>query len=281
MNRKSVNFVLAEAAARLSVAEVHSPRLDARVLLAHALGVRSDSLLTIDQVDEARLRKFEELVGRRAAREPVAYITGMKEFFSLEFEVGPGVLIPRPETETLVEEAFREFPDPDAGLDVLDLGTGSGCLIVSFLERYGRAKGIGIDASAESLVWASRNSSRHGVSNRCEFARGGWNVTGTFDVVFANPPYLSEQELAEAAPEIRVYEPKAAFIAGCDGLASYRALAPELAGTLRPQGLAFVEIGAGQAPNVVSILENSGLELRRIAPDLTGTPRCIIVGRRH
>jgi release factor glutamine methyltransferase len=271
--------IFGAAVKRLADAGVDSARTDARVLLTRVLGVPSDTVVGSRQIDENQLKAFEGLVSRRAAREPLAYITGVKEFFSLELEVGPGVLIPRPETETLVEEAAREFPDRDAPLEVVDLGTGSGCLLVAFLTQYGQARGVGIDASPEALAWARRNIERHRISERCSLSRGGWNSNGVFDVVFVNPPYLTEEEFSHAEPEIRRYEPEAAFVGGCDGLAAYRDLVPDIAGALKAEGLAFVEIGAGQAEAVSGLLRQAGLELRRIAADIAGISRCIIAGR--
>jgi release factor glutamine methyltransferase len=134
--------------------------------------------------------------------------------------------------------------------------------------------------SADAIAWAQRNVHRHGLSGRCNLVSGDWNAEGPFDVVFTNPPYLTDNEFAGAAPEIGRYEPKVALAAGCDGLASYRALVPELACVLKPSGLAFVEVGAGQAHVVAGILGENGLELHRIAPDLAGIPRCVIAGRR-
>jgi len=279
MTRRGTGEVLAAAAMRLAEAEIDSPRLDARLLLAHALGVPANVPLATMSIREEQFRAFDAFITRRSAREPLAYITGIKEFFSLDFEVGPGVLIPRPETETLVEEALRGFPDREAALEVLDLGTGSGCLIVAFLVQYHRAQGIGVDVSAEALVWATRNVARHGLARRCTLERGDWNAGGAFDVAFTNPPYLTEDEFARAPPEIGRYEPKSAFIAGKDGLASYKALIPKVAGALKPGGLAFIEIGAGQIDAVARIIEESGLELRRVAPDLAGISRCLIAGR--
>lgn len=272
--------MLASAARRLEEAGIDSARLDARVLMAHVLGVKSDAVISISTVTSEQATAFESLVARRAAREPLAYIIGIKEFFSLEFEVGPGALVPRPETEALVEEAMRSFPDRDAALDVLDLGTGSACLLVAFLARYQFARGVGVDESEAALAWAGRNVRRHGLSGRCALRRCGWNAKGVFDVVFANPPYLSEEEFARTAPEIRLFEPKKALAAGCDGLAAYRTIASELGRQLRPGGLGFLEIGVGQDIAVKRILEENGLELRRLTPDLAGVPRCVIAGRR-
>ena len=280
MKQSPVREALAGAVARLADAGIDSARLDARVLLAYALGVPANVPLAAAELDRKQLAVFDAFVTCRAAREPLAYITGVKEFFSLDFEVGPGVLIPRPESEILIEEALRDFPDRDAALNVLDLGTGSGCLVITFLAHYRHARGLGVDASAEALAWAARNVARHGLSQRCTLARGDWNAHGAFDVILANPPYLTDEEFAHAAPEISRYEPESAFVSGQDGLASYRALAPVVAGGLKPAGLVFVEIGAGQTDAVAGIFGDSGLELRRVAPDLSGISRCIIAGRR-
>lgn len=279
MSERSTRDALTFAAQRLAESGIDSARLDARVLLAHALGLPGDVPLAFKTIGQEQREAFDALIARRVAREPLAYITGTKEFFSLNFEVGPGVLVPRPDTETLIEEALREFPDRGASPDVLDLGTGSGCLLITFLKHYDGARGLGVDASPEALVWAARNVSRHGLAGRCTLVRGGWSATGAFDVVFANPPYLTDAEFLEAAPEISRHEPRLAFVAGPDGLSAYRNLIPQIAGTLKPGGTAFVEIGAGQSNAVTGIIKENGLELHRVAPDLTGTSRCIIAGR--
>lgn len=263
---------------RLKAAGVDSPRTDARAMLARALGVSVEEVLGVEEIDPVACEGFESLLSRRIAREPLAYITGAKEFFSLDFEVGPGVLIPRPETETLVEEALRVFPDRNARLRVLDYGTGSGCLMVVLLRYFPNAAGLAVDISNAALAWAERNARRHGVAGRLTFAN---QVTAqnTFDVVVANPPYLTDTEYARAAPEISRYEPRSAFVAGADGLACYRTLAVCLAATLAPEGLAFVELGAGQNRPVAELFAAAGLEVRRFVPDLQGIPRCVVVGR--
>jgi release factor glutamine methyltransferase len=172
-------------------------------------------------------------------------------------------------------------PDHQAPLNVLDLGTGSGCLLIAFLANYPRANGVGVDASERTLDYARRNAARHNLEARCEFRAGGWlNAWDmTFDVIFANPPYLSETELETCAPEIKIYEPQSAFAAGRDGLEAMRALGPALSRQLATGGTGFVEIGRGQAAAVAQILVGSGLEVRRVAPDLSGEPRCLVIGR--
>jgi release factor glutamine methyltransferase len=220
------------------------------------------------------------LLERRAAREPTAYITGEREFWSLPFEVGRGALIPRPETETLVEEAERQFPERDRPLAVLDLGTGSGCLLIAFLSDYPNAVGTGVDISASALEWAHRNGERLGLSKRCTWLQGGWTAApASYDIIFSNPPYLAVDEEKGLAPEIALYEPPGALFAGLDGLDAYRALGPVIADGLTPTGRAFLEIGAGQQEKVCEVLVTHGLEIMGITPDLSGIPRCVAVAR--
>lgn len=265
----------------LRAAGIESARLDARVLLAFALGVSPDSIFALEGVSPEGMEEFGRVVERRRAREPLAYITGVREFWSLPFEVGPGVLIPRPETELLVEAALREFGAGDGQLRVLDIGTGSGCLLVAFLAERSRARGTAVDSSDVALAYARRNVIAHGLAARARLVQASWDSPGerAFDVVFCNPPYLSEAEFALASPEIRLHEPRSALVAGTDGLAAMRALAPSLVETLAPSGLAFVEIGAGQSAQVSEIILSCGLEVRQTIPDLSGVPRCLMIGR--
>lgn len=234
--------------------------------------------MTVVENEDESARLFDAFLARREAREPLAYIVGHKEFWSLDFEAGPGVLIPRPETETLIEEALKAFPDRAAPLRILDLGTGTGCLLVTALTLYRNASGTGIDVSAAALSWARRNAAAHGVTGRCEIKEGGWaDATGErFDLVFANPPYLSTAEMAGLAPEL-AYEPSSALESGPEGIEAYRVLGPAIAAVLAAQGRAFLEIGAGQRAAAGAALEAAGLEIEAATPDLSGTPRCIVV----
>lgn len=278
---ETLRAALARAAQRLRAAGIESARLDARLLCAHALGGASDAVFSGEDPDAAQLELFEQLVARRAGREPLAYITNHKEFWGLDFAVGPGVLIPRPETETLVEEALRAFPHRGAPLQVLDVGTGSGCLLISFLRERIGATGIGIDISEAALSFALRNAARHGVDGRSGFFAAAWEppVDKTFDVILANLPYLSEDEFACAEPEIRNHEPAIALRSGPDGLAAMGDLARVLALRLSQGGLAFVEIGAGQRGAAGRILGEKGLDVRKAAPDLSGVARCLVIRR--
>ncbi len=250
-----------DAIERLRAAGVDNPRLDARVLREAA-------------VDDA---EFQSFIQRRVAREPVAYIAGHKEFWSLDFEVGPGALIPRPETETLIEQLLARFPDRAAPLDILDLGTGTGCLLVTALQEYRHARGTGVDSSAEALGWARRNVEKHHLQGRATLIEGDFaQIAGAYDVILSNPPYIRSEDIVALDPEVRRYEPAVALDGGPDGLDAYRALGPVLRSLLKPGGLAFLEIGIGQGDAVGPLL---GLEIPGIVPDLAGIPR-VVIGRK-
>ncbi|MEJ0044390.1 MAG: peptide chain release factor N(5)-glutamine methyltransferase [Rhizomicrobium sp.] len=274
---------LAAAVARLRDAGVDNPRLDARLLWEFARSLSSPAVAgegDREAVEGAAAgRLFETLIARRAAREPLAYITGAKEFWSLAFAVGPGVLIPRPDTETLIEELIRLTPDRSAPLSILDLGTGSGCLLVAALTEYPAAHGVGIDSAPEALAWARRNVAAHGLQARASLIETAWpeEASPGFDAILANPPYIPTAEIDTLEPEVSRYEPRPALDGGPDGLAAYRTLAPRIARLLKPSGSAFFEFGAGQADAVSAIMTSAGLRTMKIAPDLAGIARCAVV----
>ncbi|MGN6148808.1 MAG: peptide chain release factor N(5)-glutamine methyltransferase [Rhizomicrobium sp.] len=255
--------LLREVSARLSKAGIDSARTEARMLIECAKG------------DAATL---DRLMARRLRHEPIAYIIGHKEFWSLDFEVGPGVLIPRPDTETLVEQALKAFPDKSAPLRVLDLGTGSGAIPIAFLSERPNAKGLGVEQSPEAMIWARKNIARHNMADRLALQGDDWLMlaTGTFDVIFSNPPYIESQVIPTLDPDVKDYEPRAALDGGRDGLDAYRAIAPIIAANLGTDGRAFVEIGQGQEQKVPKIFAASGLETVAVVPDLGGIPRCAI-----
>jgi release factor glutamine methyltransferase len=259
-----VSDLVRDVAVRLSAAGIDSARTEARILIGHADG-------------DANM--LERLIVRRIAHEPIAYIVGHKEFWSLDFEVGPGVLIPRPETELLVDEALKAFPDKDAPLNVLDLGTGSGAIPIAFLSERPNARGLGIERSQDAMIWARKNIARHKFETRLQLQGDDWLMLGAgqFDVIFSNPPYIESDVIPTLDPDVRDYEPLAALDGGRDGLDAYRALAPIIAARLAPGGRAFLEIGQGQEQKVPSILKASSLETIRVAPDLAGIPRNVIV----
>ena len=249
-------------------------RLDAEVLLAHVAGVPRLKLLlspwrTIDA------EAFDALVDRCAAGEPVAYITGTRDFWSLVLQVTPDVLIPRPDSETLIEAALDHFAGGAGPRRVLDLGTGSGALLLSALTEWPAARGIGVDSSEGALRIATANADTAGVAERAVFDHGGWDAaTGAFDLVLCNPPYIATG--AVLPRDVVDWEPASALFAGADGLDDYRALAPLLGGYLAPGGVACVEIGATQAEAVTALFAAQGLAVA-LRHDLAGLPRCLVV----
>ena len=259
------------AAARTLAAVCDTARLDAELLFAHALGITREALL----LDPARAIPpgFDALVQRRLAHEPIAYITGTRAFWTIDLAVGPGVLIPRPDSETLIEAAIAHFGDR-APATILDLGTGPGTLLLAALDHWPGAQGVGVDASPVALDYARGNAGRLGIGGRATFIEGGWAGTGDrFDLVLCNPPYVATDE--PLPPDVADWEPAGALFAGPDGLDDYRVIAPLLAAQLAPGGCACIEIGHRQAAAVTGLLNAAGLQvsLRR---DLAGRDRCLV-----
>ena len=278
---QTADMLLGAAAQRLRAAGVESPRREARLLLAHALGVKPEIIVSgkFSPQGIAFRGRFEAALARRAAREPLAYIIGRREFWSLDFEVGPGVLVPRPESEIMVEEALKRFLHVDSPLRVLDLGTGSGCLLLAFLSERVKAQGLGVDISEEALAIAKRNAAHLGLEGRTRFLRDDWmgTLSGAWDVIFINPPYIVEGDLDGLDPEVSRYEPRAALDGGPDGLCAYRRIAAALRPRLALKGRAFLEVGQGQAGPVERLFAEKGLTVEETVFDLAGIPRCLVV----
>lgn len=248
-----------------------TPRLDAEVLLAHHLGCsRGDLLLNPERNFDPQ--GSEKLVDRRANGEPVAHITGTREFWSLTLKVSPAVLIPRPDTETLVEVALKLCTHPPAR--ILDLGTGSGALLLACLSEWPKATGLGIDASPAALAVAQENAQSTGLAGRVNFRLGDWaeGLSERFDLILSNPPYIAETE--ELSEEVRTFEPASALFAGGDGLDDYRRILPQLPGLLNPGGLAVLEIGHKQGPALMAMASDHGFTAS-LHPDLAGRDRCV------
>jgi len=222
-----------------------TPRLDAELLMAHALGVTRETLL-LRHLDDPVPPPFADLLARRLAHEPVAYVTGTRAFWTIELSVGPGALIPRPDSETLIEAAVDHF-GAQGPKTILDLGTGPGTLLLAALDQWPGATGVGIDRSETALAYARRNAERLGLADRAQFRRGDWGagLDERFDLILCNPPYVEAG--AQLASDVAEWEPHEALFAGSDGLEAYRDLAPGMRRWLAPGGLACVEIGAGQA----------------------------------
>lgn len=262
------------AATRCLAAVSDTPRLDAELLMAHALGTTREQLL-LRHLDDPTPASFELLIGRRLTHEPIAYIIGTRDFWTISLTVGPGVLIPRPDSETLIEAAIEHLPDVEAPLRILDLGTGPGTLLLAALAHWPEAHGLGVDASPYALDYARRNAERLDLADRASFRLGNWaeGVAGDFDLVLCNPPYIATNESLPA--EVREHEPRAALFAGPDGLDDYRIIASQLPRLIAPGGMAAIEIGATQAKAVSALLTAQGLKVA-VRRDLAGRDRCVI-----
>ena len=268
---RSIRQALIHATARL-IPVTDTPRLDAELLLAHALGITRERLI-LDPPDHVA-DSFEALLQRRLAHEPLAYITGSRDFWTITLAVGPGVLIPRPDSETLIEAALAHF-EASPPATVLDLGTGPGTLLFAALSEFQSAQGLGVDASDDALAYARRNAAALGLADRATLVRGDWGegLSGPFDLILCNPPYVESD--AALSPEV-LNEPHGALFAGPDGLDDYRRLAPQIARLLAPEGCACVEIGYTQAQAVRALLEAEGLDVA-VRRDLAGRDRCLLV----
>ncbi len=261
-------------AALLRAGGIEEPRREARIIVAEATGFdQTRQLSARDHVVEAG--PALALARRRAAREPMAYLLGRRGFWGHEFAVGPGVLVPRPETETLIEAALEALPDRTLPLDILDLGTGTGCLLLTLLSLYPNAIGVGIDRSPAALAYAATNRAALGLAARAGLVCGSWlePLSGRFDLIVANPPYIAPDELRDA--ETR-HEPELALLAGVDGLDAYRAIAAPAFAACRSGAVLIMEIGATQAAAVTEVLNDAGFGEISCREDLAGRPRAIV-----
>lgn len=265
---------LTQATAR--IADVSdSPRLDAELLAAHALDCTREAML-LARLDDPVPDGFEALVERRLHHEPVAYITGSRAFWTIELQVGPGVLVPRADSETLIEAAVAHFAGRSPGR-ILDLGTGPGTLLLAALDEWPAATGVGVDASAIALDYARRNGEALDMDRRVTWLQGDWTagIEGRFDLILANPPYIGTDE---ALPrEVVGHEPAGALFAGRDGLDDYRRIVPELPRLLAPGGIAAIEIGYRQGDAVMALVRDAGLPVR-LVHDLGNRARCVVAG---
>lgn len=270
------------AVERLRAAGVESPEAGARVLLKFALSLDDAALVSASRtlISEEQRAYIGRLIDRRIAGEPVARIIGRKEFWSHSFQLGADTLVPRPETETIVEAALSIFPAQDAKLRVLDLGTGSGILLASILLERKKATGIGIDRNENTLRIARENLNALGLVERAQFICGDWSAAldQRFDLVVANPPYIASKDISSLAREVREHDPHTALDGGADGLDAYREIIAELPQLISEKGIAVLELGIGQEDEVAALARARGLEVREPARrDLGNVPRALIV----
>jgi release factor glutamine methyltransferase len=271
---KALHRALADAARTLAPAS-DTARLDAELLMAEALGIDRDRLL-LSPPDRPVPERFWTMVERRRGGEPVAYITGRRAFWNIELHVGPGVLIPRPDSETLIAAALEHFEGAAPPARILDLGTGPGTLLLAALDLWPKATGLGIDASRRALSYAAANARRLGSDGRAEWRLGDWAVglEECFDLILCNPPYVATD--ASLGPGVAEHEPAEALFAGPQGLDDYQRIAPQIGRLLCPHGLAAIEIGYDQGETAAALFRAQGLHVR-LAHDLGGRSRALLI----
>jgi release factor glutamine methyltransferase len=275
----------AEAVARLrrafADAGLETPDIEARLLVTEALQINAAELAVRPglALGSAGAERLAGLADRRLAREPVGRILGRREFWGLSFELSPETLEPRQDTETVVETALAFVPDRQARLRLLDLGTGSGCLLVALLHELPRATGVGLDRSGGALAAARRNALRNRVADRAAFVASDWAAAlrGRFDLTVSNPPYIPTPHLPGLAPEVRGHDPMAALDGGYDGLAAYQAIFAAVPDLLAPGGTLVVEIGSAQERDIRALAIDAGLNVLKVASDLAGHPRVVVL----
>jgi release factor glutamine methyltransferase len=276
--------LLRDAAVALTAAGIDNARFEARLLLAHAAGVTIEWLVAHgDEVPPpAVVEALRTLTARRIRREPMAYVTGEREFWGLPFKVSPAVLVPRPDSETLIEAALALMPGRTEPWRIVDLGVGSGCLLLTLLREFPNARGVGLDASAEALSVAQDNADALGVGARTRLVGGDWRLRGwagqlggPFDLLISNPPYIVTESIDGLMPEVARFEPRLALDGGGDGLAAYRIIADQAAGLVVPGGRILIEVGEGQAPDISELLSAGGLVVGSPWKDLGGIDRIV------
>ena len=276
--------LLRDAAVALTAAGIDNVRFEARLLLGQAAGLGVEQLVArgSDPVPAGVAAAMRELTGRRVRREPMAYILGEREFWGLPFKVSPAVLVPRPDSETLIETVLELLPERERPLRILDLGVGSGCLLLTLLREYPKATGVGVDASPEALAIAGENAGMLGVASRArlmvdDWRQAGWTdrLGGPFDLLVSNPPYIETSTIAALMPEVANHEPRLALDGGPDGLEAYRIIAAAAPTLITAGGWALVEGGEGQAIDISGIFASVGMSPLAPRKDLAGVERVV------
>ncbi len=280
-NFSQAGFLIETAAEKLSLAGIALAVLEARLLLGHVGGVTKEHLFAWPETEFSteQIEMFESLVLRRCRREPISHLQGIREFWSYSFHVDRNVLDPRPDSETIVTAALEYFPARDFSASILDIGVGSGCLLLSVLQELPKSMGLGLDVSCKALEVAQLNAKNLDLEDRVKFRKSDWltGVSGEFDLVLCNPPYIPTGQIEYLEPEVREFEPRMALDGGPDGLSCYRKILPSVSDILGPEGVAIFEVGAGQKEDVRRIAELSGLQIIDEFKDLSGHTRCLIL----
>lgn len=280
----SVGEAFRRVAGSLRAAGIATAELDARLLVCASCGLSLEAFVARPEraMTQEERDRLHMLAARRAQREPVSRILGKREFWSRDFLIGPATLDPRADTETLVAAALAlavEVAPAQAPISVLDLGTGSGCVLLAILSELPQARGVGLDISPDALHIARRNAAALGVEDRASFVASDWTqaIAARFDLVVANPPYVATEAIGRLAPEVARFDPPVALDGGGDGLDAYRRIVPALRGVVHRGGAAVLEVGAGQAAAVTGMLMGAGFPAVRPWADLAGTTRCLSV----
>lgn len=277
----SVKDVLRHAVLQLQRAHIETASMDARIILQYVLGVTREELL-LDNDRELSPRQYDTyqaLLEKRQMRQPVSHLIGKREFWGMLFKVTPDTLDPRPDSETLIEAILSRMPAREAEMKVLDLGTGTGCLLLTVLSEYPNAQGTGVDVSTGALKVARDNAMNLGLGGRAQFVSSCWGneLDETFDLIISNPPYIPTGAIASLAPEVSQWEPKLALDGGPDGMNCYRAIVAQLPRLLAQDGLAVFEIGIGQAKELETLVQSHGLKVAGTKDDMAYITRCVLV----
>lgn len=278
--KQTIGAVLREAAQALHMAGFDEAPRRARRLVAAALRLSPAEVFGYPEriLGIPERERIANMLCRMIAHEPLSRIEGRREFWGLEFGLSADVLDPRPETEIVVEAVLAHFADRDRRLRLLDLGTGSGCLLLALLSEFRCSSGVGVDLRPGAIATARANAAHLGLAGRASFVVGDWGaaIGGQFEAIVANPPYIATAAIPQLPPEVREYDPRVALDGGSDGLVAHRAIAADLPRLLALDGLFAAEIGAGQSRGVAAILQDRGLAIDAVMSDLAGFPRCIV-----
>lgn len=279
VGEKLLKYVWKDAAIRCKKAGIKTSLLDSRLLLQHVLGITYEELLVSASrlVTDEENEKFEELLARRLQREPVSKILEYKDFWKYRFKTTAATLDPRPETETLIEAVLNDYKDHNRELKILDIGTGTGCLVLTLLKEYPRSTGMGVDISMEALKVAGENAQKLEVSERVNFIKGNMlnGITEKFDIIVSNPPYIKTKQIDYLSEEVRLYDPKEALDGGEEGLDFYKEIVKNLEPVMNSHAKVYFEIGKWQEIDVSKIIINKNYAIHEVRKDLLGIPRII------